>query len=224
MISAVLFDLFETLITESRIRPTRASSLGPALGLEPEAFRVEWKARRPRVVLGEISFREALTEVSTTLIGAVDASAVQRVCEQRIREKAAAYARNDGEVAALISELREHGLRLGVVSNCFAEDVLAWSTWPLADAFQCTVFSFAEGVAKPDPEIYLRAVHRLGVRPATAMFIGDGGDNELAGAEEAGLRALRATWFLNRRPPFQSEGVGLRLVSRQDVVKLVKGG
>ena len=149
MIRAVLFDLFETLITESPDSSTRASSLGAALGLEQEAFRVEWRARRPRVVLGEMSFRNALTEISTTLIGTVDASAVQRVCEQRIREKAAAYARNDDEVVALIAELREHGLRLAVVSNCFEEDVLAWSTWRLADAFQCTTFSFAEGVANP---------------------------------------------------------------------------
>jgi len=36
MISAVLFDLYETLITESVIRPTRASSLAPTLGLEPK--------------------------------------------------------------------------------------------------------------------------------------------------------------------------------------------
>lgn len=223
MITAVLFDLFETLITESPVQPTRASWLGPALGLEPEAFRVEWKARRPRVVLGEMSFREALTEISRVLNGTVDASAVERVCKQRIREKSAAYAQNDEEAVALITELRELGLRLAVVSNCFEEDVVAWSTWPLAHAFQCTAFSFAEGVAKPDPEIYLRAVDRLGVQPATALFIGDGGDHELEGAEAAGLRAFRAAWFLTRRPQFSSEGVCFRSIGRQEVVKLVTG-
>ena len=160
-----------------------------------------------------------------TLIGTVDTSAVQRVCEQRIREKSAAYTRNDEEVVALITKLGEHSLRLAVLSNCFKEDVLAWATWPLAHAFQCTAFSFTEGVAKPDPEIYLRAVHRLGVQPEAAMFIGDGGDNELAGAEEAGLRAFRATWFLRRWPQFRSwEGAGLRLAGPQDVLQLVTAG
>lgn len=86
-------------------------------------------------------------------------------------------------------------------------------------------FSFTEGVAKPDPEIYLRALHRLGVQPEAAIFIGDGGDNELAGAEEAGLRAFRATWFLTRWPQFRSwEGAGLRLAGPQDVLKLVTAG
>jgi hypothetical protein len=37
VIKAVLFDLFETLITESHLAPTRASSLAPALGLERQA-------------------------------------------------------------------------------------------------------------------------------------------------------------------------------------------
>jgi FMN phosphatase YigB (HAD superfamily) len=157
MVKAVLFDLFETLVTESWTQPTRASSVGDALGLEGEAFRVEWKARRPRVVLGRLSFGDALTEISRTLIGSVDTAAVERVCEQRIREKAIAFAATDEEVSALISQLRGQRLSLAVVSNCFAEDVSAWPTWPLAREFQCSVFSFEARVAKPDPEIYLKA-------------------------------------------------------------------
>ena len=64
MIKAVLFDLFETLITESHYAPTRASSLAPALGLERQAYRPAWKARRPRIVVGELSFADALTQIS----------------------------------------------------------------------------------------------------------------------------------------------------------------
>jgi hypothetical protein len=57
-------------------------------------------------VLGQLSFGEALTEILRALTGTVDAAAVQRVCEQRIREKAVAFARPDEEIAALISDLR----------------------------------------------------------------------------------------------------------------------
>jgi HAD superfamily hydrolase (TIGR01509 family) len=225
MINAVLFDLFETLITESPVRPTRASSLGRALGLEQEAFRVEWKAWRPRIVLGQLSFADALAEISKTLTGCVDTAAVQRIRQQRIREKAAAYARIDEEVMALISDLRRQGVGLAVMSNCFSEDVLAWSTCPLAREFQCTAFSFAEGVAKPAPEIYLRAVSRLGVEPATAVFIGDGGDNELTGAAHAGLRAFRAMWFVRNWPRIQSSGAaGPELANCRDVLALVTAG
>ena len=196
MIKAVLFDLYETLITESHVAPTRASSLAHVFGLERQAYRAEWKARRPRIVVGELSFADALTEVSQTLAGTVDTAAVQRICEQRIREKAAAFAHPDDQVAALISGLVRRGVGLGVVSNGFREDVLPWPDCSLAPAFQCTAFSCEEGVAKPDPEIYLRAMRRLRVQPETAVYIGDGGDNELTGAEQAGLRAFRAAWFV----------------------------
>jgi putative hydrolase of the HAD superfamily len=158
MIKAVLFDLYETLITESHVVPTRASSLAHALGLERQAYRTEWKARRPRIVVGELSFADALTEVSQMLAGTVDTAAVQRICQQRIREKAAAFADPDDQVTALISGLARRGVGLGVVSNGFREDVLPWSDCSLAPAFQCTAFSCEEGIAKPDPEIYLRAM------------------------------------------------------------------
>jgi putative hydrolase of the HAD superfamily len=222
MIRAVVFDLFETLITESRVPPTRASSLGDALKLEREAFRVEWKARRPRVVLGQLSFGEALTDISRALTGRVDAAAVQRVCEQRIREKALAFAELDEEVAALIGELRRMDLALAVVSNCFAGDVSAWSRWPLAREFQCAVFSFAAGVAKPDPEIYLKATRALRAEPEATVFVGDGGDEELVGAERAGLRALRAAWFQRRWAHFTaSNGREVGLANPLDVLTFV---
>lgn len=221
MIKAVLFDLFETLITESGVRPTRASSLAAVLGLERDAYRAEWKARRPRVVLGQLSFAEALTEISKALIGRVDTVAVERICQQRIHEKAAAYARIDDEVGALITDLARRGLALAVVSNCFPEDVLGWSNSSVAREFQCSVFSFAEGIAKPDPEIYLRAIRRLGVQSATAVYIGDGGDDELAGADRAGLRACRAAWFVRN---VHQKVAWPELGDREDVLKLVAAG
>ena len=217
MINAVLFDLYETLITESHIAPTRASSLADALGLERQAYRREWKVRRPRVVIGELTFAEALTEISY-LLGTVDTAAVDRICKQRSREKAMAFARVDEQLMTLISDLRRRGIRLGVVSNGFREDVLPWSDCSLAAAFQCTAFSCEEGVAKPDTEIYLRAMRRLGVEPGTTVFIGDGGDDELSGAEQAGLRAFRASWFV------QSSAAGAawpELASCGDVLQLV---
>jgi len=224
MVRAVLFDLFETLITESRTPPTRASTAGSALGLESKAFRAEWKARRPRVLLGQLSFVDALTEISRTLTGSVDAAAVQRVSELRSREKAFAFANIDDEVTALITELRGRGLSLGVVSNCFAEDVRAWPTWPLSRQFQCSVFSCVAGVAKPDPQIYLTGTRQLGVEPAATIFVGDGGDNELAGAEQAGLRAFRAGWFLKRWPHGLSSESGATMANCQDLLNIVTGG
>jgi putative hydrolase of the HAD superfamily len=222
MITAVLFDLFETLVTESGIQPTRASHLAPALGLERDAYRKEWKARRPGIVRGQMSFAEALRDISQTLIGRADQAAIHDICQQRIREKAVAYAQIHDGVAALVTALARRGVGLAVVSNGFEEDVLGWSRCALAADIRCTAFSCREGIAKPDPEIYLRAVLRLGVDPATTVYVGDGGDDELAGAAGAGLRAHRAAWFVRNSP--HKAATWPELTDPKDVLKLVEAG
>jgi putative hydrolase of the HAD superfamily len=143
-----------------------------------------------------VSFREALLQIATRLNIALDAAVVQRVCDERVRAKRAIFEGIEPDVVAMIRDLLQRGTRLAAVSNCFAEDVEAWSGCALASQFTCAVFSFAIGVAKPDPEIYLEAVRRLGVDPAEALFVGDGADDELRGAERAGLRAAHAAWFV----------------------------
>ncbi len=56
------------------------------------------------------------------------------------------------------------------------------------------------GHAKPEPEIYLIACHRLGVSPGRAAFVGDGGSGEFHGAGRAGLTPYAARWFTDRWP------------------------
>ncbi len=53
------------------------------------------------------------------------------------------------------------------------------------------------------------------------VFIGDGADNELAGAEQAGLRAGRAAWFVRDSP---QKDRGPELANRGAVLKFVAAG
>ena len=123
----------------------------------------------------------------------------------------------------MIDGLRNRGIRLGVVSNCFAEDVVAWPNSSLASRFDCTVFSFEVGLAKPDPEIFREAARRLQVDVSQAWFVGDGGDEELSGAEQAGFRPFRALWFLRRWPHFQEEpGSTADVATVGDIVSIVE--
>ena len=223
MVRAVCFDLFETLVTESVTRPPGVSSLAPSLGCEREAFRTHWKAVRPGVVVGRLSFRQALSDVAAACGSHVDAAALQRICDERVRTKARPFQEVEHHVVMMVDALRRRGLRLGVISNCCAEDVTAWPECDLAARVDCAVFSFDVGTAKPDAEIYLDAARRLGVAAADAWFIGDGADQELAGAEQAGLRAFQARWFLRRWPHWQENaGSGAGLANVEDVLRLVE--
>ena len=216
MVKAVLFDLFETLVTESRIRPAGVSSLAPDLGCTRAAFRGQWKALRPAVMTGRMSFRQALSDIATSFGNHAEDATLQRMCAQRIRAKGEPFAQVEHQVLMMLDHLRSRGLLLGIVSNCFAEDVVAWPHCSLAFRLDCTVFSFEVGIAKPDPDIYVEATRRLRVDVSEAWFIGDGAHDELSGAERAGLRAFRALWFLRRWPHFKNEARSPASVSSVD--------
>ena len=57
----------------------------------------------------------------------------------------------------------------------------------LAGLFDAETFSSDCGLVKPEPEIYLTTLHALGVEPADALFVGDGANDELGGAERVGI-------------------------------------
>jgi putative hydrolase of the HAD superfamily len=217
MLKAVVFDLYETLVTQNGTVVPRAGALGESLGCNAAAYRREWKQLRPLVLRGELTFQQALLEAGTRLGVAIPVERAQRASDERIRANTTVFQKNDPELVALTGDLHARGVRLATISNCMAEDVVAWPQSAFAPRFQCAVFSYAARRVKPDPQVYLDAVAQLGVQPAEALYIGDGGDDELAGAERAGLRAAQAVWFVSR-PAVPRIPV---LANRQDVMRLV---
>jgi HAD superfamily hydrolase (TIGR01509 family) len=220
MVKAVVFDLFETLVTQSGTAVPRAGALGAALGLDAIAYRKEWKRLRPLVLRGELTFADALTKVGTTLGIAIPADRVQHARDERMRANETVFEKADAELVTLTRDLRARGVRLATISNCIAEDVTGWPGCAFAPQFECAVFSYAAGAVKPDPRIYLDATGQLGVKPEDTLYVGDGGDDELAGAERAGLRAAQASWFVSRAA---SAGVPV-LSDWYDVMRLVADG
>jgi HAD superfamily hydrolase (TIGR01509 family) len=89
----------------------------------------------------------------------------------------------------LLPDLRKK-YKLGIVNNGTR------LTFPYFDAvlkmsekFDVILSSGAEGVRKPDPEIYLRASRRLGVEPECCLFLDDSEAN-ISGAEQAGMQTV----------------------------------
>ena len=124
MLRAILFDLFETLITESRNPPRGVSSLAPEFECAREAFRAQWKTRRPAVTAGRLSFRQALSDIVIALGGHADEAMLQRICDDRVRAKARAVAQFDRDVVTMIDHLRSQIFRRAIISYCFAEVVV----------------------------------------------------------------------------------------------------
>jgi putative hydrolase of the HAD superfamily len=222
MTKAILFDLFETLVTESQETPRRASSLGCDLEIEPEVFRVAWKTCRQAIILGQLSFSQGLAQIVAEVGRPVESSSLERLCQERVQAKALAFSRIETQILTVVRELRIRGIRLGVISNCFAEDVRASPTCLLSPLFACSLFSFQVHLAKPDPEIYQQACRQLAIDPAATLFVSDGKYDELKGAEKIGIKAFQALWYLKCWPNFCEDRPYVRTLSNiKDVLSLI---
>jgi putative hydrolase of the HAD superfamily len=87
--------------------------------------------------------------------------------------------------------LRRRGRRLGLVSACTDDVEHVWPGTAIAPLIDATVFSCSVGVNKPDPRIYEIACARLSVGPTECLYVGDGSNDELRGAERVGMRAVQ---------------------------------
>ena len=117
---------------------------------------------------------------------------------ERLAAKARPFERMDPLVVEILHTLKRAGYRIGLITNCAYDEIAAWdSSEPGLDV---PIFSCVEGLIKPDSEIYELACDRLGVDVSAAVFVGDGGSDELRGADAAGLKAIWATWYIETWP------------------------
>ena len=89
-----------------------------------------------------------------------------------------------------LDELQVRGIRVGVVTNCTEDVALVWNESPFARSVDAAVFSATAGWMKPDRRIYERACTELGVEPSDCLFVGDGANDELGGAQRAGMTSV----------------------------------
>ena len=94
------------------------------------------------------------------------------------------------ELPAALDRIRAAGVRLAIVSNSEGRLPELLERVGLASYFEAIVDSHHEGVRKPDPEIFRRALSRLGVAAERAVYLGDIPGVDVAGAQAAGLGAV----------------------------------
>jgi putative hydrolase of the HAD superfamily len=91
----------------------------------------------------------------------------------------------------MLQTLQAQNRKLGIITNGpspFQEKKI--QAMGIAHYFSVVLVSTAEGVAKPDPEIFWRAADKLGVKPAETVFVGDNPQADMKGAQVAGMRTI----------------------------------
>ena len=82
------------------------------------------------------------------------------------------------------------GIRLGVVSNSEGQLDALFDRLGLSRHFEHVVDSALEGVRKPEPEIFRRALARFAESPERALYAGDIPKVDVDGARGAGMEAV----------------------------------
>ena len=196
---AVLFDLFDTLVTEQYSdRPTE-QSVADKLGLDLDDMRAWWKeTSRDRMIGVFATCQETLSALYSSLGVSVARATIEEVCRERLKRRREYLLGVEAEMLHVLSQLRSNGWTIGIVSNAKPDDVASWSECPLRDAVDDAVFSCSIGYMKPDPEIYKLACERLGIVPTETVFVGDGRSDELQGAAAVGMQPVQARWYYAR--------------------------
>ncbi len=95
-----------------------------------------------------------------------------------------------GEVRRGLDRLAGAGVRMAVVSNSDGRVRALLTEAGLAGAFEFVLDSAEEGVEKPDPEIFRRALSRAGVSAQGAVYAGDIYHVDVVGARSAGIEGI----------------------------------
>ncbi|MFD6452832.1 HAD family hydrolase [Nocardia sp. NPDC055165] len=189
-IGAIVLDLFGTLVDAPT--PIELASISTRLGgrldrrstVIEDYFRSTWLVRHDGRLAG-------LSDLAAHLVEAVAApkSAIEIVVDE-LYAIARCRVTPHESVLRTLESLRDNGIRLAVLSDADAGVAAAWPASPLAALVDTAVFSCRAGATKPDPRLYARVCTDLEVAPSRALFVGDGGGDELHGALRAGLSAL----------------------------------
>ena len=186
---AAIFDYGGVLTTPGRdaIREwTRAEGIDPATF---SAALKEWLSRSApagtpihRLETGELTAAE-FDRLLAARLRTVEGG---RVEPEGLLTRLFANMRPDEAMLQLVRDLRALGVRTALLSNSWGNNY-PWRT--LEGLFELAVISSDIGLRKPDPRIYERTLHRLGLRAQQVVFVDDGAPNVEA-AERLGLRCV----------------------------------
>jgi putative hydrolase of the HAD superfamily len=89
----------------------------------------------------------------------------------------------------MLRDLKSHGYLIGLITNGRGDmqrgKIRAIS---IETYFDDIGISEIEGVKKPHPEIFLRALKRLGSQACSSLFVGDSPEVDIRGARSAGMK------------------------------------
>lgn len=188
-VGAVLLDLYSTLV-EERSDNSFYAEVSRTLNLAPTAFYSSYRQHGAATMRGELpGMVERVRAACRSLNAPCSDQQIADAVHQHLPLFYEAIRRYPDTLTTL-KNLARCNIRLALVSNASQYSFLVLEQLNLASYFQAVVLSCSLGVLKPHPRIYLEACRRLSAAPTECVFVGDGGDQELAGARQLGMTTV----------------------------------
>ncbi len=211
---AVLFDFGGTLFDYETLAPGERAvliSLARWAGIEAderdirrtyrEALKRVFHEYLPRpYYLHSHLFGEVLHVMAKEYGVAISDDLLARYRAAQFERRAQDFVLRDG-VRETLEQLRIRGLHLGIVSNVDDDHfthMLELSQLELY--FDSLLTSEQAQSCKPDPGIFREALRRADCAPEEAFFVGDSVQQDIAGANQLGLRSV-LMWSRDDQPP-----------------------
>lgn len=222
MIRAVIFDMFETLITHYQSPLYFGAQMAEDAGISESQFQMLWRPTEDDRSTGKVTLEEVL-EMILRKTQSYSEETMQKIVSKRVEAKEECFRHLHEEIIPMLTKLREEGILVGLISNCFSEEAEVIRRSILCPYFDALYMSYEQGVQKPDKEIYIRCMNELGVKPEDCLYVGDGGSHELEAAKELGMQPLQACWYLQEGTlqPTGRKKDFLQLDNPMDVLKYI---
>jgi putative hydrolase of the HAD superfamily len=234
-VKAVLFDYGGTLFDYATLREAEKENLADLVrwsGIEVDHDKI-WEAYRNatrRVFVEYLSkafyfHSDLFRDIVVGMLKALGVTAKEEHLERYRKRQWERHARDfklrDGVIETL-SELRNRGLYLGIVSN-IDEDQLNYlvELGQIRPYFDSLISSEKAKSCKPDPVIFEKALSLAGCRPDEVLFVGDTPPADIAGANQAGMRSVLIRTPNGRKPP-ETDPIPMHIIRRiPDLLALV---
>ena len=223
VIKAVIFDMYETLITLFDSPLYFGTQMASDAGIAEERFQETWRAEEKNRTTGKITLEELLEKILREN-NFFSEEKMNYILKKRIWCKEEAFQHLHIEIIPMLRALKKGGIMIGLISNCFSEESMVIKKSILYPFFDAVCLSFDEGIQKPDPAIFERCIERLGVEADACLYVGDGGSNELEAAQRLGMQVVQAVWYLKEgiNQPAQRKTDFEHIEKPMDIIELIK--
>jgi len=194
---AVVFDLFTTLTSLSHLKDAPGRNSHEILNVPRGAwYDALFDLSRDRLVGRITDPVEIIRDVARKIDPAVSEHRIRETADERRIRFAWCLAHPPAGVVASLRAIRKEGFRTALISNADVIEAEGWPGTELASCFDTAVFSCDVGYMKPDPEIFRICLDRLNLPANACLYVGDGGNQELPAAAEAGMTSVLTSQFL----------------------------